>query len=123
MYSLELIITVGLAAVVIGAIAGFVIAHRTAPSQRSQRQLETHLQEMQQQQQDYQQEVSEHFVETANLLNQLTSSYRDVHNHLAKGAQLLAGDSASETLRALPDDKEPAQAEVVIDQDIKPPLK
>ena len=122
MYSLEIMITVGLGAIVIGLIVGFVIAQRMAPSQRSQRQLETHLHEMQQQQQDYQQEVSEHFVETATLLNQLTSSYRDVHNHLAKGAQLLAGDSAGESLKALPEDKEADNNKTVIDQDIRPPL-
>jgi hypothetical protein len=33
--------------------------------------------------------VVEHFTETAKLLNNLTESYRDVHNHLAQGAATL----------------------------------
>ncbi len=122
MYSLEIIITVGLAATIIGLIAGFFIAQRAAPTQRSQRQLETHLHEMQQQQQDYQQEVSEHFVETATLLNQLSSSYRDVHNHLAKGAQLLAGENASESIKTLPGDTPSDNKPTDLDQNISPPL-
>jgi uncharacterized membrane-anchored protein YhcB (DUF1043 family) len=124
-YSLELVITVGLITSVISLIAGYFIALRTAPSQKSQRQLESHLSEMQQQQEDYQHEVSDHFIETADLLNQLTSNYRDVHNHLAKGAQRLAGNNASESLKALSDDSNEANTNADTDADadvISPPL-
>lgn len=120
MYSLELVITVALAAVVIGVIAGFFIAQRTAPSQRSQRQLENQIDEMQQQQETYQQEVSEHFVETGQLLNQLTNSYRDVHNHLAKGAHQLAGETATQLLQPAP---ESVNDEPLVSEDsVAPPL-
>lgn len=122
MYSLELVLTVGLAATVIGLIAGYIIALRAAPSQQSQRQLETHLSEMQQQQENYQHEVSDHFVETADLLNQLTNSYRDVHNHLAKGAQKLAGDNASESLKSLADDSDENTDNISVNEAISPPL-
>ena len=105
MYSLELLLTVGFAAAIIGLAAGFLIAMRKSPSQQSQRQLESQLSELQQQQQNYQHEVTEHFSETANLVNQLTHSYRDVHSHLAKGAQLLAGEQTSESIKALQDDR------------------
>jgi uncharacterized membrane-anchored protein YhcB (DUF1043 family) len=118
-YTLEFLVTVALAAVVIGLAAGFLIALRKSPSQQSQRQLENHLSELQQQQQDYQHEVTEHFSETANLLNQLTHSYRDVHNHLAKGAQLLAGEQASESLKALAEDKPDTEES---SNDYTPPL-
>ncbi|MGK0499513.1 MAG: uncharacterized membrane-anchored protein YhcB (DUF1043 family) [Oceanicoccus sp.] len=124
-YSLELLLTVGLAATIIGLAIGFVIAQRLAPSQTSQRQLETHLTEMQEQQENYQHEVSEHFVETADLLNQLTSSYRNVHNHLAKGAQQLAGDHVSDSLKTLADDSTSTNAtnsELDLAADIMPPL-
>lgn len=105
MYSLELLITAGLAALIIGLIIGFVVAQRTGASQQSRRQLESQLDELKKQAKDYQHEVTEHFNETAGLLNQLTDSYRDVHNHLAKGAQLLATDStARNTLKMLPID-------------------
>lgn len=120
MYSLELVITIALAAVVIGLVAGFFIAQRAAPSQRSQRKLESRMHEMQQQQEDYQQEVSEHFVETGQLLNQLTDSYRDVHNHLARGAQRLAGETATQLLQ--PVEKKEEDYQPVDDEVILPPL-
>ncbi len=122
MYSLELVITVAIAGAIIGLAAGYIIAQRTAPSRQSQQQLEEHLSEMQQQQENYQNEVSEHFVETADLLNQLTTSYKDVHSHLAKGAQLLAGENASQSLKALADDSDTAPIVDIVEGTITPPL-
>lgn len=106
MYEMETIIAVGLGAIIIGIAIGLLIAQRTAPSRQSQRELENHLTEMQQQQQNYQHEVTEHFAETSQLLDQLAGSYRDVHNHLAKGAQILAGESAADAIQKLPDDND-----------------
>ncbi|MFN2333185.1 MAG: YhcB family protein [Wenzhouxiangellaceae bacterium] len=40
----------------------------------------------------FREEVSEHFVETARLINQLTDSYKDVFDHLSQGAEKLADD-------------------------------
>lgn len=39
---------------------------------------------------NYQQEVGNHFQKTAELVNKLTQSYQDVHQHLSEGAQGLA---------------------------------
>ena len=122
MYSLELLITFSLAAIVFGLIAGYMIAQRTAPSRQSQHQLEDHLSKLQQQQEHYQHEVTEHFVETSDLLNQLTRSYHDVHNHLAKGAQLLAGANASENLKALPSEPDEKPQYLEENSAIAPPL-
>ena len=121
MYSLELVITVGIATLIIGAVIGVVFAQRNGASLRTQRQLEAQLDELQQQSREYQHEVTEHFNETAELLNQLTASYRDVHNHLAKGAQTLAaGSSAPQTLKILRADEPGRQQEE--DHPITPPL-
>lgn len=107
MYSLELVFTVGIGALIVGAIVGAAIAQRSGGTQRTQQQLENQLTELREQAQSYQHEVSEHFTETAQLLNQLTASYRDVHNHLARGAQSLATDGrASETLKKLTADED-----------------
>ena len=89
-YSLEMLLSVAFAMLLIGAAIGAFVALRIGASQQTQRQLESQLEELQQQTEAYQHEVTEHFNETAELLNQLTASYRDVHNHLAKGAQTLA---------------------------------
>lgn len=122
MYSLELLLTVGIAAALIGLIAGYLITQRTSPSQQSQKQMEGQLKELQQQQENYQHEVSEHFIETANLINRMTESYQDVHKHLAKGAQLLTGDDARSSLTAL-SDSSPAENETAeLEENITPPL-
>ena len=99
MYSFEFVVMVAATASIVSIAIGFIAAKRLGATPDSQRQLENHLNELQQQQEQYQGQVSEHFEETASLLNQLTTSYRDVHTHLAKGAQLLAKDG----------DKEPAE--------------
>ena len=123
MYSLELLLTIALIATVTGLIAGYFLSQRSAPSKTNQRQLENHLNELQQQQQDYQHEVTEHFTQTADLLNQLTSSYKDVHSHLAKGAQLLAGEQANASLHSLTEDNSTENPTEGIDPDsFTPPL-
>jgi uncharacterized membrane-anchored protein YhcB (DUF1043 family) len=121
-YSLELLLTITLVAAIIGLVVGYLLSQRTAPSQKNQRQLENHLHELQQQQQDYQQEVTEHFTQTAGLLNQLTSSYKDVHSHLAKGAQLLAGDQATGALQSLSDDRPTENSADIDPKSFTPPL-
>lgn len=123
MYSLELVFTVGIAALIIGAVAGAAITQRFGNSQGSQAQLEDQLNELRQQAENYQHEVSEHFTETAQLLNQLTASYRDVHNHLAKGAQTLAADSAAtQTIKMLNADDDTADDKAADTSTLTPPL-
>lgn len=120
MYSLNTLLITCLAAAVAGLVVGFIVNQRKGSSGKAQRQLENHLSELQQQQQSYQLEVTEHFQETAKLLDQLTSSYRDVHNHLAEGAHLLADEAVGESMPTLPDTSvinQPAEASV-----ITPPL-
>jgi uncharacterized membrane-anchored protein YhcB (DUF1043 family) len=69
----------------------------------------------------YEDEVVEHFTETATLLNNLTEQYRAVHNHLAKGASALClgrGPVSLEQLGGAHDESEiPAYL-----ADIRPPL-
>lgn len=103
MYSLETILFACLATAVVGLLAGYIFSQRKGASGLAQRKLEIQLSELQRQQHDYKNEVTEHFQETAQLLNQLTSSYRDVHNHLAQGAHLLAGEAVGESLQTLPE--------------------
>jgi uncharacterized protein len=40
----------------------------------------------------YKQDVTEHFVGTASLVNQLTKSYKAVYDHLEQGAYKLVGE-------------------------------
>ena len=48
-----------------------------------------------------QQQVNEHFVTTADLVNKLTLTYKEVYDHLAQGAESLCDlDAASQVLEA-----------------------
>jgi len=122
-YSLYDLTIISLSLLFVGLIVGYLWAAKRAPSPQAQRKLEEHMQKLESQQEDYQHQVNEHFSETAALLNQLTDSYRDVHNHLAKGAQLLCGDQASEHLQQLGvNPTENFSGEEVPPEDITPPL-
>ena len=79
------------------------------------------LSELQQQQHDYQHEVTDHFSETAELLNQLTNSYKDVHNHLAKGAATLCQGEGPVSLGRLESGRSSAEIPAHL-ADIQPPL-
>lgn len=121
MYTLETLITLVLLALIIGLIAGAIIAQRIAPSKQSQREMEKHFEKLQQQQKNYQQEVAKHFSQTGQLLDQLTTSYREVHNHLASGAQLLANHEAGESIGILPEG-EPNNPKPTDEHNLMPPL-
>jgi uncharacterized membrane-anchored protein YhcB (DUF1043 family) len=62
------------------------------------------LRELQEEQKNYRYSVTEHFSRTAELLTQLAGNYREVHNHLARGAQDLCDPSAVKMLKTLPED-------------------
>jgi uncharacterized membrane-anchored protein YhcB (DUF1043 family) len=80
------------AALLLGALLGVLISRQLSPDNRKQRELERNLDRLMQQQKEYQHDVTEHFTDTAKLLNNLAESYRDVHNHLAAGAVALCDD-------------------------------
>lgn len=103
MYSISTLMLVSIAALVIGLGAGFLSSRRLSADTRKQRELERNLERLLLQQKDYQHEVAEHFTDTAKLLSNLAESYRDVHNHLAGGANALCDDQTGSILRRLPD--------------------
>lgn len=50
--------------------------------------------ELKRENEKFRNEVTEHFVETAQLINQLTDSYKAVFDHLSSGAEKLVDDKA-----------------------------
>ncbi len=82
---------VGAAALIIGTALGLLIARGNSGS-RSQAALIEELNEARQELEDYKIEVSTHFAKTADLVNNLTSSYREVHQHLSTSASQLCSD-------------------------------
>lgn len=73
---------------------------------------EASLQALKREHESYRREVSEHFVETAELVNNLTNAYRSVYEHLERGAYGLVGEE--ELRRRLQDvDAEPVLLEYI----------
>lgn len=93
---------------VLGGLAGFLVAKRQ-PVERRVQGMETLLRDLQSRHDDYQQQVGEHFQQTAHLVNQLTASYQALHRHLVDGATQLADDPR------LAADTRPAKAFVMLD--------
>jgi len=52
------------------------------------------IQRLKQENEKFREEVTEHFVETARLINQMTDSYKAVFDHLSQGAEKLVDDKA-----------------------------
>lgn len=75
----------------LGAAAGVFYAKQQLPDHRV-KELESLLHDLQGRHERYQRDVSEHFEQTATLVNELTQRYRDVHDHLVQGATSLCDD-------------------------------
>lgn len=120
-YNLTILIAGGALLLLLGIGLGMLLGRRTSPAALKQREAERKLDQLLQDKQAYEDEVVEHFTDTAKLLNQLTERYRDVHNHLARGADLLChgrGPVALGQLGETGDDSEiPPQL-----ADVRPPL-
>lgn len=92
----------GIVCLAVGLVAGVLIAKRISGSNPARvSELETRVQELQRHHAQYRDDVSDHFNTTAELVQQMTESYRDVYQHLAGGAQdLCSEDVASKLLPA-----------------------
>ena len=86
---------------VLGIILGLVIATRLNVSPSKIKDLENQIRQLKETHSEYRDSVSDHFGMTAELVQHMTESYRDVYQHLASGAQdLCTGEVASKLLPA-----------------------
>jgi uncharacterized membrane-anchored protein YhcB (DUF1043 family) len=92
------VITIGLVCLVIGALIGAIISRTTSPQEKKRREVEKRLQETERKLKDYQDDVTEHFIKTSGLINNLTQSYREVHEHMASSAMHLTNPDISRQL-------------------------
>lgn len=85
----------------VGIILGLVIATRLKVSPSKIKDLESQIRQLKDSHSEYRDSVSDHFGMTAELVQHMTESYRDVYQHLASGAQdLCSGEVASKLLPA-----------------------
>jgi len=84
-----------------GTIIGLLIASRLNVSPSKIKGLEEQIRKLKDSHSEYRDSVSDHFSMTAELVQHMTESYRDVYQHLASGAQdLCSGEVASKLLPA-----------------------
>lgn len=114
---------------VIGVAIGYFLQLRLHPSTRRHEELEKQLLALQEEHKHYRYDVNAHFNKTADLLSHLAGSYREVHNHLARGALNLCDTGAVRTLKMLPEstpvleDEHPAVIEPPRDYALKSPYE
>jgi uncharacterized membrane-anchored protein YhcB (DUF1043 family) len=100
-YGLGIVLAIALVAIVAGLILGLFMGRRSSSDARRYRDVALKLDQVTQDKKSYEAEVLEHFTKTARLLNELTESYREVHNHLAQGADKLCNGFGPVSLELL----------------------
>lgn len=83
----------------IGVLIGWFISYVMRGS-NSAAKLQAELDELQEVHAKYKEDVDRHFVQTSNLVNNLTQSYKEVHAHLSQGAQTLCSDDLAQMIRS-----------------------
>jgi len=104
-FTLSTLIITAIAALLTGGAVGAILVKSLHPQEQQNREMEHRLESTENKLTDYQQEVSEHFAETSQLVNNLTQSYKDVHEHLANSALKLTNPDISRQLIEAADGK------------------
>jgi hypothetical protein len=102
-YSTTEVWTIALLGVAAGLALGYFLNRHLHPTPRRNRELEQQLHGLQEQHKNYRYDVNAHFNKTAELLGHLANSYREVHNHLARGAVDLCDPGSVKLLKTLPE--------------------
>ena len=100
MYETNVVIFVGIIVGVAGLLLGAGLHRGVGSSSAKIRNLKKELARSEEKNRDYQQNVADHFSETASLLNGLTRQYKNIHDHLAVGAEQLCRDNHGQSLLA-----------------------
>lgn len=100
MFTFTTLLTVATVTFILGCLLSVILLRSLSPSEQKTRNLETRLQQAEETLTDYQQEVTEHFAETARLVNTLTQNYKEVHEHLTSNALKLGNIDISRDLLA-----------------------
>jgi uncharacterized membrane-anchored protein YhcB (DUF1043 family) len=80
---------IGLTTFVCGIACGIGIAYLMPGNRRRAQELQEKLQRLQQEFDNYHDQVGQHFLKTSELVQKMTESYRDVYEHLSTGSQAL----------------------------------
>lgn len=86
------LILAALAALVVGIVIGVLVGRSGRGSALKQRRSAQQIDELKNEYTRYQAQVNEHFMESAHLLRRFNDAYRDVNQHMARGANRLCND-------------------------------
>lgn len=86
------LILAAVAALAVGLIIGLLIGRSSQSSTLRQRRAEQQTEELRNEFTRYQAQVNEHFMESAHMLRRFNDAFRDVNQHMARGANRLAND-------------------------------
>ena len=84
----------GILVFVIGLVLGCIATYLVIVRYGRTRELQKELNQLKERFTDYRDQVTQHFMRTSELVQEMTQSYRAVYEHLANGAQPLCGDES-----------------------------
>ena len=85
---------VGILSFLLGGGVGCIFAYLLFARDRRAHHLQMELNQLTERFTDYRDQVTQHFMRTSELVQEMTHSYRSVYEHLASGAQHLCGEQA-----------------------------
>lgn len=94
---------------IVGSAVGSLLMYWLQPASLKSRNLEKQLSEAEQNQADFQEKVSTHFEQTAELFSGLTDQYQKVYKHLANGSQTLCNNELTDNQLKLDDLQSPQE--------------
>lgn len=83
-----------------GLIIGGLLVWLLLPARRRQGKIEKEKQQAAKELTAYKQKVDSHFVRTAELVNNMTQSYRAIHDQLSQGVEELCSDASKQRFHA-----------------------
>ena len=89
---------IGTLSFLLGTVIGCILTYSIVARNNRTHQLQVELNELSDDFRDYRDQVTHHFMQTSELVQAMTLSYRSVYEHLASGAQHLCGDSEAAAL-------------------------
>ncbi len=96
MYTFSHLLLAALASGLTGVVVGVAVTRYLNPQRKENKALEARLEKAEEGLSEYQHQVTEHFTHTASLVNNLTESYKDIHEYLAVSAMKLSNMDISQ---------------------------